>query len=78
MQAFERRVLEMEAANLDAVSKGMEALRGRLEKILARLTAGFRARPRPWNPLLLHCRKRGRRRWRWSLLVSLLHGRMRG
>ena len=41
MQAFERRVLEMEAANLDAVSKGMDALRGRLEKqeetILARV-----------------------------------------
>jgi sensitive to high expression protein 9 len=42
MQAFERRVLEMEAANLEAVSKGMDALRGRLEKqeetILARVS----------------------------------------
>lgn len=41
MQAFERRVQEMEAANLDAVGTGMDALRSRLEKqdemILARL-----------------------------------------
>jgi len=32
IQAFERKVQEMEAANLDAVSKGMGALQSRLDK----------------------------------------------
>ena len=77
MQAFERRVLETEAANLDA-SKGMEALRGRLEKQGGGFCAACGVRPPYWNPLLLYCRKRGWRRWWWSLLVSPLHGRMRG
>jgi sensitive to high expression protein 9 len=51
MQAFERRVQEMEAANLDAVSTGMDALRSRLEKqdemILARLVGVSGAPPPP-------------------------------
>jgi sensitive to high expression protein 9 len=41
MQAFERKVQEMEMANLDVVNKGMDALQSRLEKqeemILAQL-----------------------------------------
>ena len=51
MQAFERRVLEMEAANLEAVSKGMDALRGRLEEqeetILARVSRAVTLEPAP-------------------------------
>ena len=51
MQAFERRVLEMEAANLEAVSKGMDALRGRLEEqeetILARVSRAVPLEPAP-------------------------------
>lgn len=50
MQAFERKVQEMEAANLDAVSKGLDALQSRLEKqdemILARF-AGVSSAPPP-------------------------------
>jgi sensitive to high expression protein 9, mitochondrial len=56
MQAFERRVQEMEAANLDAVSKGMEALRGRLEEqeetILARVSRAVPLAPAPPPPVL--------------------------
>ena len=55
MQAFERRVQEMEAANLDAVSTGMEALRSRLEKqdemILARLAGVSGAPSSPAPPV---------------------------
>jgi len=44
MEAFERRVREMEKANLDAVAAGMEALEARLEeqedRMLARLAEG--------------------------------------
>jgi sensitive to high expression protein 9 len=51
MQAFERKVQEMEAANLDAVSKGLDALQSRLEKqdemILARFAAGVSSAPPP-------------------------------
>jgi hypothetical protein len=32
MQAFERKVQETEVANLDVVSKGLDALQNRLEK----------------------------------------------
>lgn len=43
-QAFERKVQEMEMANLDVVNKGMEALQSRLDKqeemILAQLAPG--------------------------------------
>ncbi|KAI0269856.1 Mdm33 family-domain-containing protein [Gloeopeniophorella convolvens] len=41
-QAFERKVQELEAANLDAVTKGLEALQSRLDgqgAVLARLAA---------------------------------------
>lgn len=49
-QAFERKVQEMEAANLDAVTKGMDALRGRLEeqdRVLARLAEVSSMPPAP-------------------------------
>jgi sensitive to high expression protein 9, mitochondrial len=56
MQAFERRVQEMEAANLDAVGTGMDALRSRLEKqdemILARLEGVSGAPLSPAPPVL--------------------------
>lgn len=45
MQAFERKVQEMEAANMDAVAEGMDALKSRLEaqdRILARLASAER------------------------------------
>jgi hypothetical protein len=54
MQAFERKVQEMEAANLDAVSKGLDALQSRLEKqdemILARFATGVSSAPPPAPP----------------------------
>ena len=56
MQAFERRVQEMEATNLDAVGTGMDALRSRLEKqdemILARLEGVSGAPLSPAPPVL--------------------------
>lgn len=48
MQAFERRVQEMEAANLDAVIGGMDALKTRLEeqdRVLARFAEGLSTPP---------------------------------
>jgi sensitive to high expression protein 9 len=65
MQAFERRVQEMEAANLDAVSTGMDALRSRLEKqdemILARLAGVSGAPPSPAPPPVLQAAVEDRR-----------------
>jgi len=49
-QAFERKVQEMEAANLDTVTKGFETLRGRLEeqdRILARIADVSTTPPSP-------------------------------
>jgi sensitive to high expression protein 9 len=48
MQAFERKVQEMEAANMEAVAEGMDALKSRLEaqdRILARLAEGVSTLP---------------------------------
>jgi sensitive to high expression protein 9 len=48
MQAFERRVQEMEAANVDAVVGGLDAMKVRLEeqgRILARFAEGSSAAP---------------------------------
>jgi sensitive to high expression protein 9 len=47
MQAFERKVQEMEAANLDAVSKGLDALQSRLEKQDEMILARFASAPPP-------------------------------
>jgi len=62
MQAFERRVQEMEKANLDAVAVGMGALEARLEeqedRTLARLAEGSGARPPPALAPLQEERKR--------------------
>ena len=55
MQAFERKVQEMEAANLDTVTKGFETLQGRLEeqdRILARLADVSGTLPSPPLPAL--------------------------
>lgn len=61
-QAFERKVQEMEMANLDVVNRGMDALRSRLEKqeevILARLAGRISGStppppPPPSSPVLL-------------------------
>ena len=48
MQAFERKVQEMEAANMNAVAEGMDALKSRLEaqdRILSRLAERSSAPP---------------------------------
>jgi len=62
MQAFERRVQEMEKANLDAVAVGMGALEARLEeqedRTLARLAEGSGATPPPALAPLQEERKR--------------------
>lgn len=88
MAAFERKVLEMETANVDAVRAGMDKLQSRLEEqdqmVRAALLPGggggegFRARCRTLALLLLLlcCRKKRGALW-WSLLVSLLHARTR-
>jgi len=55
MQAFERKVQEMEAANLDTVTKGFETLQSRLEeqdRILARLADVSGTLPSPPLPAL--------------------------
>ncbi|KAH9980242.1 Mdm33 family-domain-containing protein, partial [Lactifluus volemus] len=41
-QAFERKVQELEATNLDAVTKGMNALQNRLEEQQVKVLAGLR------------------------------------
>ena len=60
-QAFERKVQEMEMANLDAVNKGMGALQSRLEKqeemILAQL-AGISSSTAPPSPPVLQEQQR--------------------
>jgi sensitive to high expression protein 9 len=48
MQAFERKVQEMEAANMEAVAEGMDTLKSRLEaqdRILTRLAEGVSTSP---------------------------------
>jgi sensitive to high expression protein 9, mitochondrial len=64
-QAFERKVQEMEMANLDAMNKGMDALQSRLgkqeEMILAQLVGGISsstAPPPPPAPVLQEQQKR--------------------
>jgi len=63
-QAFERKVQEMEMANLDAMNKGMDALQSRLEKqeemILAQLVGGISSStaPPPPAPVLQEQQKR--------------------